>query len=118
MSIVLGSEKMKIDDDDGLLKVWADHEEARWGKGAVAILWGGAFSRRVAPKQVVEVEVEGNICGRWQFLNRGLLMYSTQGVKKDGSTGKQCLVLQYKGRKREEMRGEGADLQTIKGLPF
>jgi hypothetical protein len=50
MSSVLGSEKMRIDDDDGLLKVWADHEEARWGKGAVAISWGGALSRRVAPQ--------------------------------------------------------------------
>jgi hypothetical protein len=37
MNNVLGSEKVRIDGDDGLLGVWADHEEARWGKGVVLI---------------------------------------------------------------------------------
>jgi hypothetical protein len=44
--------------------------------------------------------------------------YSTQGAKKDGGTGKQCLILQNKGRKDGGDEGAGADLQTIKGLPF
>jgi hypothetical protein len=76
MSSVLGSEKMNIiDDDDGLLKVWADLEEARWGKGAVAISWGGAFSRRVAP------QASGGSGGRRQHLwKMAVTQWRTIGV--------------------------------------
>ncbi len=39
---------MKIDDDVvryGLLGGWANHEKARWGKGAVATSWANEFPR-------------------------------------------------------------------------
>ncbi len=50
MNNMLGNEKVKIDGDDGLLGVWADHEEARWGKRVASISWGGAFPRKATPQ--------------------------------------------------------------------
>ncbi len=58
MSSVLGSEKVRIEGDDGLLGVWVDHEEARWGKGLLLYHGEVHFQGGQPPKQVMEVEVE------------------------------------------------------------
>jgi hypothetical protein len=64
-------EKMKIYDDARLLGGWANHEEARWNKGGGDSYHLGRWVSKegVAPKQVMEVEIEGNVCEGWRLLN-------------------------------------------------
>jgi hypothetical protein len=87
MSTVLKSEKVKIDGDDGLLGVQADHEEARWGKRVASISWGGTFPRNASSQASDE---SGDRRQRlWRMV---VIQWKTIGTtpraKKNGSTVK------------------------------
>jgi hypothetical protein len=56
---------------DGVGQIMRKQDGAR---GLAATSWGGEFSRRATPKQVMEVEAKGNICGGWRLFNEGLLV--------------------------------------------
>jgi hypothetical protein len=89
----------------------ANHEEAKWGKRVATTSWGDGFQRGQLPKQVMEVEAEGNDLWRMvviQWRICGIVpLKGRRGVEVLGRSAWSCMI---EVEKREEMRGEGAEL--------